>query len=499
MSARGPFSVEAWVRSKQSYTDCPTCGFVVPVARSAASWQLGWAGTAPARGRDPLWVHDGIPGPPIGANGWTFTIYDGYHKHCSGCADDTTHYITAHRLQTTAPIEAGRWYHLVATYDGLSMRLYVDGALAGELGVGAIGDVRSAPSGLFGFGYAADEDHSSNTGASSSGQVQLQGAIDEGAYYGHELAAEQVADHYDTASSNPLSGQAGVSSAYRGGVANDNPYLWFPLDEHYTEASTRATCYPCPSYERTTAANTGAVGAPVRDITGPSWPLGAKDHGLDFRDGARIATTQGPKYPLPSSTTNMSVETWIQTAPGTPEKQAFYATPTCGSCSGMVGLRLNAGALDLRADNDGFTFNTWQSLGGQGLNDGRWHHLIVVREFAYYTRALEESRVDYDALLSRHAPQLMYDNDELYYPLAASAITDLFVDNGQDRDSNSLKNPEGNAADPEEGVFAIANPGQIPPNGTGVFDRLELDYLRPTIRRKVWGTGLEPKRARTTF
>jgi hypothetical protein len=543
MSARGPFSVEAWVRSKQSYTECQTCGFVVPAARSAGSWQLGWAGTAPARGRDPLWVHDGIPGPPIGANGWTFTIYAGYHKHCTGCADDTTHYLTAHRLQTTAPIEAGRWYHLAATYDGLTMRLYVDGNLAGELGVGAIADVRSAPSGTFDFGVAADEEHSSNTGANSNNQVQLQGAIDEGAYYGRALSAGEVANHYDAASTQPLSPQAGVSSAYRSGVANDNPYLWFPLDEHYTELTTRTTCYPCASYERTSAANAGSVGAPVRDITGPAFPLGAKDRGLEFRDGARIATTQGPKYPLPSSTTNMSVETWIQTAPSTPEKQAFYATPICSSCSGMVALRLNGGSLELRADSDGFTFNTWQSLGGQGLNDGRWHHLLVVRdltgeakwrayvdgkptgvtrptstqsllrgpylglgdmnawvgitgngrialdEFAYYTRALSGSRADYDFLIQQHAPVLRYDGDEDFRVISPAAITDFY-------DETSLLQDDSNSIH-DTASFGIAD-GRYVNQPPGYMSELNLGFLGSTYSDSPVTNGRREGTASTT-
>jgi hypothetical protein len=524
MTARGPFSVEAWVKPKSNYTTCPTCGFVVPVARSSGSWQLGWAGTAPARGRDPLWVHDGIPGPPIGANGWTFTIYDGYHKHCAGCNDDTTHYMTAHRLQTTAPIEAGRWYHLVATYDGLTMRLYVDGALAGELGVGAIGDVRSAPSGLFGFGYAADEDHSSNTGASSSGQVQLHGSIDEGAYYGHELTAPQVADHYDAASSNPLSDHAGVDSAYRQGVATDSPYLWFPLDEHYTEATSQVTCGTCPSYKRTTAANAGAVGAPMRDITGPTFPLGGKDSGLEFREGAKITTTQGPKYPVPS-TSNFSIETWIQSGSGTPEQQAFFAAPNCSGCgSANIGLRLNVGSLEVRADFDGFPNNTWQQLGGQGLNDGHWHHILVVRdltgaanwrayvdgeatgvtrpttnqtlfrgnyimlgdansylgltgggrialdEFAYYTRALSGSRVDYEAIVAARNPVWAFDEDENFYPQKASAFAENFVtiDGAYDPDfANTLFNGA------EEKLAAAGSPA--------------TEFLPPTLHLELLG------------
>jgi Concanavalin A-like lectin/glucanases superfamily len=523
-TVRGAFSVEAWVKPKTAYTACPTCGFVIPVARSAGSWQLGWAGTAPARGREPSWVHGGLPGPPIGANGWTFTIYAGYDCHgTSPCNPDNTHYVTAHRLQTTAPVEADSWYHLVATYDGLTMRLYVNGALAGELNVGAVDDVLTPNNGQFRLGYASDEENAANTGfISACGCAMLRGSEDEAAYYGYALTAEQIAGRFEAATHNPLSEQAGPDSAYRRGVATDAPYLWFPLDEHYVESTSRATCYPCPSYERTTGLNAGQVFAPMRDITGPSFPLTKDDRGLEFSDGARISTNQGPKYPLPSTTTNMSVETWIQTAPSTPEKQAFFSTPTCSGCSGTVALRLNAGALEIRADTDGFPFNTWQSLAGQGLDDDKWHHVLVVRdltgaakwrayvdgqptgvtrptstqsllrgkylglgdmnasaditgngrialdEFAYYTRALDGSRVDYAAALRRHAPVLLYDSGEKFHVVSPGALTDFYVEGGIFDWSNSLKDASG--------VFAMANPS-FGDSQAWDLDLLQLSYL----------------------
>jgi hypothetical protein len=86
---------------------------------------------------------------------------------------------------------------------------------------------------------------------------------------------------------------------------------------------------------------------------------------------------------------------------------------------------------------------------------------------------LELDSIDYQQLLFDHVPELRYDDDELYYPMAASSITDFYIDNGQLDDSNALKAP--GIAD-----LAVSNPNLIPPLGSLEADQLNLDYLAPT-------------------
>lgn len=80
--------------------------------------------------------------------------------------------------------------------------------------------------------------------------------------------------------------------------------------------------------------------------------------------------------------------------------------------------------------------------------------------------------IDYEALLNEYVPEFRYDDDERFYPMAASSITDFYVDNGSLDDSNGLK---GSEDDPEQ--IALANPGLIPPLGSFPADQLSLDYL----------------------
>ena len=542
---RGPFTIEAWVRPNRSYgRDLPcgdpvpapnNCGFVLPVAGVGGSWQLGWAGTAAARGREGSWVHDQTPGPSIGANGWTFTIYDGYDCHGQpDCLPDNRHYQTAHRLQTTMPIEAGTWYYLVATYDGDTMSLYLNGTKLAEKQIGTLGAVYT-PSGFFRLGTASDEEGQGNEGVSDSCNCTvLDGALDEVAYYTRALSADEIYAHYEAARVDPLTSPMGPPSVYRDGVADDAPYIWFPFDEHHVEPTSRATCYPCQSFERTTQESAGQIFTPARAVRGPSFPLGRNDTGIQFNAGGHVSTTRGPRFPLPADLQDISIETWIKTTPDTPATQAFFAMPTCSGCVGMVGLRLNQGKLELRADYDGFPNGSWQSLGGKDLDDGRWHHVLVVRdltgsgrwrafvdgadtgvtretsstsllrgnyfsvgevnshlemprggpvaldEFALYTRALRSSRTGYQDALERYKPILKYEGGEKFHVLSAAAMTDFYIPGWGLETSNSLKGSTASDGGGDPAPFAAANPDLANIPGSNPLDHLTLDYLGPT-------------------
>jgi hypothetical protein len=79
-------------------------------------------------------------------------------------------------LYSTTTIDAGPWYHVVTTYDGTTMRLYVNGALEGS--------VATAMS-------IAD-----STEAFKVTEGSFDGAVDEVAIYGYALSGAQVGEHY---------------------------------------------------------------------------------------------------------------------------------------------------------------------------------------------------------------------------------------------------------------------------------------------------------------
>ncbi len=80
--------------------------------------------------------------------------------------------------------QAGRTYHVVGTYDGTNLRLYVDGVLR-----------RSMVSTKELVDHAAPF----RLGSHSDGSIQFHGALDEPAVYDRALSSAEVAEHYDVA------------------------------------------------------------------------------------------------------------------------------------------------------------------------------------------------------------------------------------------------------------------------------------------------------------
>jgi hypothetical protein len=79
-------------------------------------------------------------------------------------------------------VTTGTWYHVVVTYDGAAVVLYVNGVAVGQ--VAASGPVSPGTGGLLLGGY------------STTGGYGFSGVLDEAAIYGHALTATQVSTHY---------------------------------------------------------------------------------------------------------------------------------------------------------------------------------------------------------------------------------------------------------------------------------------------------------------
>jgi hypothetical protein len=89
-------------------------------------------------------------------------------------------------------VTAGTWYHVVVTYDGAALVLYMNGVAVGQ--VAASGPVSLGTGGLLLGGYPA------------TGGYGFSGVLDEAAVYGQALTPTQVATHYaQRASMTPTS------------------------------------------------------------------------------------------------------------------------------------------------------------------------------------------------------------------------------------------------------------------------------------------------------
>lgn len=174
--ASSAFSVEFWAR----LDDATTNEWSTPITKaSSGQWGDGWGFyDRQSSGRFTFWVdaYDALPSPPASAR-----------------------YISIPRPT------AGAYHHYVGTYDGETLSLYVDGALAGSTAAVALTSPSTSPI-LLGYG-----------GASQTGWP---GAVDEAAYYDTALTADQVLRHYETR-----------RQQYRAVVLQDFPKAYWPLDE----------------------------------------------------------------------------------------------------------------------------------------------------------------------------------------------------------------------------------------------------------------------------
>jgi hypothetical protein len=97
----------------------------------------------------------------------------------------------SNRLTPRQLIAPGTWHHVVGTYDGATLSLYIDGVFASST-ANVITPVDSTGS----LPYLGSQSTPTPTGL-------MQGVLDEIAVYDHVLSAERVAEHHRVATTGP--------------------------------------------------------------------------------------------------------------------------------------------------------------------------------------------------------------------------------------------------------------------------------------------------------
>jgi hypothetical protein len=145
---------------------------------------------------------------------------------------------------TGAALSTGAWHHLVATYDGTSLRMYVDGALYG-------GPTAATWTPSYSTGNAS-------FGAATSSVNFLAGSIDECAIYPTALSSARVSAHHTQGVSAPTSTANTMTIPSAGRVSFGSP-VWGAINTwqvrwryvsgltatfylHYTDANNYLSC-----------------------------------------------------------------------------------------------------------------------------------------------------------------------------------------------------------------------------------------------------------------
>lgn len=179
----GPFSLEIWVKPSLN-VNTGEYWYLPGIAGSLSSTNSGW------------WIYQGA-----GNSGGDFNGFSAFF-HFGG-----TTYLKA---SVSLSIDTSKWYHLVVTFDGPSINLYVDGALR-----------QSTPTS--GHTFVPNFDRELRWGSANSSWFP--GSLDEAAIYPHALTAAQVLAHY----------QAGTSPTppipYPQVILADNPAGYWRFNE----------------------------------------------------------------------------------------------------------------------------------------------------------------------------------------------------------------------------------------------------------------------------
>lgn len=176
----GPFTVEAWLNPASD-----AAGLTAPLnAAQMVGSRSGWL----------LYQN--------GPDAWSFRMYNQ-----NGTAFSV-------ELAGGGPVEVGKWYHIVAVYDGTDATLYVNGQVA----------VTGTPAGTP-KAYVANVDGPFVIGARSDFAYPWVGLADEVAIYTTALTEADVRAHYENGI-NPAR-----TTPYDTLVKAKNPALYFRLDE----------------------------------------------------------------------------------------------------------------------------------------------------------------------------------------------------------------------------------------------------------------------------
>lgn len=238
--------------------------------------------------------------------------------------------------------------HIVATWDGTWLRVYVNGVQAYANNSMAGKTVRT---------NTADLTVGSDSSSSNYATTKADARIDEAIFYGTALSAARVLAHYQAGSPS----SAGTPTTYESAVLADNPLVYWKLDEG------RLSAYD--------SSGNGRHGTYNGSQSGPALVAGSTQ-GTLFSGNA--LTIPGAAW---MDSTQMSVECWISSE----STEAFMSRASGGSATGWIVYYATPSAA-----SPGRVMFQLISAGSQvaacfgstGVVDGKPHHVVATYDGA---------------------------------------------------------------------------------------------------------------------
>jgi hypothetical protein len=322
-----PFSVEVWVN---------------PTAEIAFDNIIGQGGGTGLSGGATFGGFDleyGNSGSGIKSNSFSFVLWSGTNGNNN-------------ELTSQSLFPEGQWYHVVATYDGTNIAMYVNGAAISSFQNGATT-------------YSMNPDYWSPLliGAgrwAGGGSVNpYQGVMDEVAIYTNVLTPSQVSQHYTDS--------VGASGVYKNDVLAQHPLLYYRMDAPPYTQPTRSTWPVLNSYGTTVLQNGvytpgavpgGQANVPIADLPSSVSPL--------FNGNGGYADVGIDPTLLPLGYQSFSYTAFFR---GSPADDRSYSSIMSANDSTWRSEINAAGKVQAHGTADVTSTNVY--------NDGNWHQMVM--------------------------------------------------------------------------------------------------------------------------
>lgn len=261
-------------------------------------------------------------------------------------------------VSTTRNLNTDQWYHVVGSYNGNELSLYVDGKLENNLEVN--GTVVNNATAIYIGKYSA------STG------WEYKGLLDEIKLYGYGLTADEVKVEYNRSKSAVLgsetTGVGGTTPANSGlrqyCVPGDTSTCNAPVAEWLMNENTGTTVYDTGSTRNGTFGSGGSA---------PTWGVGFAGSGVRF-DGTQDVVDTSAEISL-SSSTSFTVNAWVNLYNLNFQRYALDRTTASNELISLYSTGPSLG-IQIRGDNGaGLTSTTVPSV----FTEGQWAFISINR------------------------------------------------------------------------------------------------------------------------
>ena len=252
----------------------------------------------------------------------------------------------------------GQWHHCVATYDGTTTTLYIDGVPQVTNSTALAGANTMAPDTWSPLTIGGAMWH--NTGLNRA----IYATIDEVAVYTNILSAAQVLNHYQV-------GTGATAGNYKQTITGDQPLLYYRMDCQAFTNAPEVTCPEAVNYGSAAPNGFYLSGVPPGAVSGPTNSILGSNVVAAPINGIFSCVDAGSD-PTFNPTTNQSFTamTWFRTYPSDSHVETIMSH---GETNWAMNIDGTTGHLIWNL----FTTGS-QVTSANILNDGNWHFVAGV-------------------------------------------------------------------------------------------------------------------------